>query len=128
MTNNTVTESVKKEGGFLRATAFDIEQEISEEYSFRGTAALKGTPGESSDRVGCMTICILVLRNGYVLTGESCCVSSENYNAEMGRSLARKAAVLKIWPLLGFRLRDQVRDSTQFGQRDLASQVGRMQE
>lgn len=55
-----------------------------------------------------LTICVLVLRNGFVVTGDSACVSMENFDAEIGRRVARQNAVNKIWPLLGFRLRDRL--------------------
>jgi len=48
------------------------------------------------------------LRNGFTVTGESACASPENYNAELGRKIARQKAMDKIWPLLGFRLRDRI--------------------
>lgn len=54
----------------------------------------------------CLTVCCLTLHNGFTVTGESACASPENFNAEIGRKVARDHAVEKIWPLLGFRLRD----------------------
>lgn len=46
--------------------------------------------------------------NGFTVTGESACASPENFNAEIGRKIARQNAVDKLWPLLGFRLRDKL--------------------
>lgn len=54
------------------------------------------------------TVCLLTLRNGFQVCGESACASPANFNAEIGRSIARRNARDKIWPLLGFRLRDQI--------------------
>jgi hypothetical protein len=51
---------------------------------------------------------VLVLRNGFTVTGESACASPENFDAEIGRKIARQNAVAKVWPLLGFRLRDSL--------------------
>lgn len=51
---------------------------------------------------------MLVLRNGFAVTGESACASPENFNADIGRRIARENAVNKVWPLLGFRLRDKL--------------------
>ena len=53
-----------------------------------------------------LTICVLTLRNGFTVTGESACVSPENYDAEVGRNIARDKAKDKVWPLLGFMLAD----------------------
>lgn len=60
-----------------------------------------------------LTFCVLVLvlRNGFMVTGESACASPENFDAEVGRKIARANAVNKVWPLLGFRLRDQLHAS-----------------
>ena len=52
-----------------------------------------------------LTICILVLRNGFTVTGESACASPENFDAALGRKIAREYARQKIWPLEGYRLR-----------------------
>ncbi|KHQ50319.1 Gp49 family protein [Mameliella alba] len=55
-----------------------------------------------------LTICALTLKNGFTVTGESACASPENFDAEIGRKVARSNAREKLWPLLGFRLRDQL--------------------
>lgn len=55
-----------------------------------------------------LTFCVLVLRNGFTVTGESACASPENFNPEIGRKIARENAINKVWPLLGFRLRDEL--------------------
>lgn len=56
----------------------------------------------------CLTICMLTLRNGYIVTGESACAVPENFDAVLGRKIARENAKEKLWPLLGFRLRDRL--------------------
>ena len=53
-------------------------------------------------------MCCLTLKNGFTVTGESACASPENFNAEIGQKIARSNAREKLWPLLGFRLRDQL--------------------
>ena len=78
-----------------RVTPADIEAEIAEELFLEKIA-------------GTLTICVLRLRNGFLLTGESACASPENYDSEIGRKIARANAANKIWPLLGFRLRDKL--------------------
>ncbi|SNR98822.1 Phage protein (N4 Gp49/phage Sf6 gene 66) family protein [Methylobacillus rhizosphaerae] len=55
-----------------------------------------------------LTFCVLVLRNGFTVTGESACASPENFDAEIGRKIARQNAVAKIWPLLGYELRSKL--------------------
>jgi hypothetical protein len=56
-----------------------------------------------------VTICVLVLRNGYKLVGvNEGPVSADNFDAEIGRQYARKKAVDQIWPLLGYELRTKL--------------------
>ena len=55
-----------------------------------------------------LTFCVLVLRNGFTVHGVSACASPENYNEEIGQRIARENAEREIWPLLGFRLRDEL--------------------
>jgi len=55
-----------------------------------------------------LTFCVLVLRNGFTVTGESACASPENFDAELGRKIARANAVSKMWPLMGYALKDRL--------------------
>lgn len=57
---------------------------------------------------GCLTICVLTLTNGNTVTGESACASPANYNKEIGERLSRDNATKKIWPLLGFSLKEKL--------------------
>lgn len=55
-----------------------------------------------------LTICILVLKNGFTIIGKSAPASRENFNAELGRTFAYEDAVRQLWPLMGFSLRDRM--------------------
>jgi Phage protein (N4 Gp49/phage Sf6 gene 66) family len=55
-----------------------------------------------------LTVCALVLRNGFVVTGESAAASLENFDAELGRKIARDSARTKIWALEGYLLRQRL--------------------
>jgi len=46
------------------------------------------------------TACLLTLQNGYTVLGESACASPENFNAELGRKIARDNAKNKIYLFL----------------------------
>lgn len=59
----------------------------------------------------CLTVCCLTLANGFTVTGESACASPENFNKEIGERVSRDNAVNKIWPLEGYLLKQQLRDS-----------------
>lgn len=58
--------------------------------------------------LGLLTFCVLVLKNGFTVTGESACASPDNFDAEVGRKIARRNAVDKIWPLMGYELKSRL--------------------
>jgi len=98
-----------------RVTPADIEAEIVSEYYFTAEEGAQGALAKTRPDLGMehpslarLTFCVLVLKNGFTVTGESACASPENFDAEIGRKIARQNAVDKIWPLLGFRLRDAI--------------------
>ena len=103
-----------------RVTPADLQVNIAHEHYFTaadgvqtaGAVHLPAGEGWTLGSLQLLTICVLVLRNGFTVTGESACASPENFNAEIGRRIARENAVNKIWPLMGFRLRDKLAQST----------------
>lgn len=94
-----------------RVTPADIEANIVSEHYF---SAMDGVRANQPIRVGdevplsLLTFCVLVLRNGFTVTGESACASPENFDAEIGRKIARTNAVNKIWPLMGYELKSKL--------------------
>lgn len=99
-----------------RVTPADIEAAIAAEHYFTaadgvaGTAA--GVPVTCDKPLDLLTFCVLVLRNGFTVTGESACASPENFDAELGRKIARQNAVNKLWPLLGYALKERLHESS----------------
>ena len=53
---------------------------------------------------GRTTICQLTLVNGFTVRGESSTVYIENFDEKIGRDIARRNAVEKIWLLEGYLL------------------------
>lgn len=109
-----------------RVTPADIASSIRSEHYFTAAQGIIGrksevacgdfTPGELRPIVEIevpaplrlLTFCVLVLQNGFTVTGESACASPENFDEEIGCKVARQNAVNKIWPLLGYALRDEL--------------------
>ena len=97
-----------------RITPADIEANITSAFYFTAAEGVEGASGHlpNSVRAGTalslLTFCVLVLRNGFTVTGESACASPENFDAEIGRKIARENAVAKVWPLMGYELRSQL--------------------
>lgn len=56
----------------------------------------------------CLTLCLLVMRNGFYVVGESAPASPENFNAELGKQFARDNAIRQLWKLEGYALRDRL--------------------
>ncbi len=104
-----------------RVTPADIAANIaSESYFTAEQGALAGcattvTNGEGVNygAMGLLTICVLVLKNGFVVTGESACASPANFNADIGRRIARENAIQRVWPLMGYELKERLYQRTQ---------------
>lgn len=62
-----------------------------------------------------MTLCVLVLKNGWVQIGKSAPASAENFDAEKVRIFAYEDAVRAVWPLMGFALRDRLHNESVAG-------------
>lgn len=104
-----------------RVTPEDIEENIASEHYFTAFDGAAHT-GEHSKWAGdwevprsiealnLLTFCVLVMQNGFTVTGESACASPENFDAELGRKIARQNAVAKIWPLMGYELKSKLAD------------------
>ena len=120
--NDTTTMIEQRASAAPRVTPADIEAAVLSEHYFSGEDGRAGaiqsahyvgrecpTADDADiDALKLLTFCVLVLRNGFTVTGESACVSPENFDAAIGRRVARENAVEKIWPLLGYALKDKL--------------------
>lgn len=99
-----------------RITPDHIQSVIASEHYF---TALNGVDGRylgmpeaeacpNAMELSLLTFCVLVLKNGFTVTGESACASPENFDAELGRKIARQNAINKIWPLEGYMLKERL--------------------
>lgn len=112
-------EIVKKGLTAPRVTPNHIESLIVSEHCFTAYDGIGGEGAmatyksaldlpESQEALKLLTFCVLVLRNGFTVTGESSCASPENFDAEVGRKIARQNAVNKIWLLEGYLLKQRL--------------------
>lgn len=67
------------------------------------------TGGVLSPSLNVLTVCLLVLRNGFTIIGKSAPADARNFDPELGQKLAYEDAVRQIWPLMGYALRDRLR-------------------
>lgn len=96
-----------------RITPDDVKANIASEHYFTAAQALR-LGGTEPHPLDLLTFCVLVLKNGFTVTGESACASPENFDAEIGRKIARDNAVAKIWPLMGYELRSHLHERAQY--------------
>lgn len=123
MSDEAIEQEIQAKGKTApRITPADIEANIVSERYFTAADGVFGaysrggdvhphgcTPGQAEHQaLGLLTFCVLVLSNGFTVTGESACASPENFDAEIGRKVARANAVQKIWPLMGYELRSKL--------------------
>ena len=59
-----------------------------------------------------LTFCVIVLKNGFTVTGESACASPDNFDAEIGKKIAYQNAREKIWELEGYLLKQKLYETT----------------
>ncbi|HET8667311.1 MAG TPA: Gp49 family protein [Terriglobales bacterium] len=92
-------------------TPQDIKDNIASEHYFTAAQGRFGATGadvEEGDPLALLTFCVIVLRNGFTVTGESAFASPENFDAEIGRKIARENAINKVWPLMGYALKQKL--------------------
>jgi len=106
-----------------RVTPQSIEAAIGSEHYFTAADGYRSNPcydphGSPHEPLPppapleLLTFCVLVMRNGFTVVGRSACASPENFNAEMGRKIARQDAVNQVWPLEGYLLRERLSASS----------------
>jgi Phage protein (N4 Gp49/phage Sf6 gene 66) family len=97
------------------------EQEIEQDVQAKGLNAPRITPdaidakitGEQYHRFPgtAMTVCCLTTANGFAVIGQAAAASPENFDAEIGRKVARADARDKLWLLEGYLLREKLHDA-----------------
>lgn len=123
-TDKQIEQEIRSKGLTApRVTPADIEANIASEHYFTAGDGFAGAASISdefanlpdADRIiappeqlDLLTFCVLVLSNGFTVTGESACASPENFNAELGNKIARANAINKVWPLMGYVLKQKL--------------------
>lgn len=114
MSNEQAIESEIQAKGLNgpRLTPEMIDDSIAMEMTGRASE-LEWVFGANQDKLShralaCLTICVLVLKNGFTVVGKSACASPDNFDAELGRKIAREDARRQIWALEGYSLRSKL--------------------
>lgn len=120
MTDKSIEQEIQDKGLTApRITPDDLQANIASVHYFTAADGVNGShevPGGPEawsipESLGLLTFCVLILRNGFTVTGESACVSPENFDAEIGRKIARQNAEQKVWPLMGYELRSKLSET-----------------
>jgi len=130
MSDDQIEQEIQAKGLTApRVTPDDLQKNIASEHYFTAGEGVIGAfaadelrknAGDATVQAGAahpdllkpslnlLTFCVLVLRNGFTVTGESACASPENFDPEIGRKIARQNAEQKIWPLMGYALKQKL--------------------
>lgn len=113
MNENQIEQEIQAKGlNAPRLTPDHIESVISSEWYINGATGVVHDgfqpPVGVSSPLNQLTICVLVLKNGFMVTGTSACASPENFDVEIGRKIARDNAKQKIWELEGYLLKQNL--------------------
>ena len=128
MTDMQIENEIQAKGlNAPRITPKDIQQNIVAEYYFTAGDGYAGALTVDADamsncpvsddgvpmihvpsQLDLLTFCVLVLKNGFTVTGESACASPENFDKEIGQKIARENAINKVWPLMGYELKQRL--------------------
>ncbi|MBW9238339.1 hypothetical protein I6U33_13430 [Pseudomonas carnis] len=127
MNDQAIEQEIQAKGLIApRISLGDLRANIAAEWYFTAREGLEGAIAHSNlssvgsesmtstfgkDHLNTLTFCVLVLRNGFTVTGESACASPENFDAELGRKIARQNAEQKVWPLMGYALKQQLHEA-----------------
>jgi len=101
----------------IEEQSMSTDQQIEEEIAAKGLTAERVTPAQIEATIvdtqywnppgTNLTVCVLTLRNGYNVVGESACVANANFDVEIGRKIALADAKNKIWGLEGYVLAER---------------------
>jgi len=92
-----------------------VEKSMIEEVQKNNELSFVKIQGQPHPSLDLLTFCVLVLKNGYTVVGQSACAYPENYDEDLGRRLSRSDAEGKIWSLMGYELKSQLYLSNEQG-------------
>ena len=115
--DNTTAAGIQAKGKTApRVTLAGIESCIIDEFYFTAEQGYQrsnedqGIPADAYAKLKLLTFCVLVLRNGFTVVGQSACVSRDNFDADKGKKIARANAAQKIWAMEGYLLQQRLHD------------------
>jgi len=95
-----------------RVSLNNIEAAIRARYDLTADEAV-GRTVRPTKGLELLSLCILVMDNGFMVVGKSAPASAANFDAELGRKFAYEDAIRQLWPLMGFALREKLWEAEQ---------------
>lgn len=90
-----------------RVSLTSMEAKIAYKYEFTANKVVdENEPCAPS--LDILSLCILVMENGFVVVGKAAPASSANFNRELGKQFAYEDAIRQLWPLEGYALRERL--------------------
>ena len=86
---------------FMKFTIEDIERLIANEQYIQP----EGTT---------LTICVITTVSGFAFTAESACIDSANFDAQIGKDIARQEAINKLWQFEGYKVKAAIGGDWQY--------------
>lgn len=90
-----------------RVSLASMEAKITSRWDRTLDVMLGGNPAEAS-RLAHVSVCVLLMENGFTVIGQAAPVEPYNFNPELGRKFAYEDAIRKVWPLEGYALRERL--------------------
>jgi hypothetical protein len=121
MSEHQIEQAIQNAGKIApRITPDHIDSVIASEHYFTAAQGYEKSaadnfatdpyPLATPDSLNLLTFCVIVLKNGFTVTGESACASAENFDEVIGMKIAYENARNKIWALEGYLLRTKLHD------------------
>lgn len=114
MSEQQIEKAIQDKGfNAPRLTPDDIDSAIVDEYYFTAKdGVVGGMDGYNAmgfhESLKTLTFCVLILKNGFKVVGQSDCASPENFDAEIGKKVAKEDARYKVWMLEGYLLKEKL--------------------
>lgn len=82
---------------------------IEHEYTFTiGEVLDRHMDGAVAPVLYTMTLCVCVMKNGFVVVGKSAPASAANFDRALGARLAKDDVIRQLWPLEAYLLREKL--------------------
>jgi Phage protein (N4 Gp49/phage Sf6 gene 66) family len=89
-----------------RVSLASMEAKIAHKYEFTADKIVDETDYPPVLRI--LSVCVLVMRNGFTVIGKAAPASADNFNRDLGKKLAYEDAIRQLWPLEGYALREKL--------------------